>query len=243
MATATTAIAIQGKPDYAPLAIDTARQEAASGDTVTVEGIVLGGVFANGNNGIRFNSFYVMDGSGSIAVSLTEAAWQSVHLHRGEKAALQGTWDIYEAAANSKSLTAATVLWHDSAANDLPEEIETKDFAWMIDYTVDSNDNRSGDVFLLDGIIKNFDTQNGILYYVFAPDETTFDSSDKTAAKNIFRANGADLSYLDSWLDVKVSFLMGIHDKKPDYDQNGNPVAVSGGYYRYDIIPGFFRTL
>lgn len=234
-------VEIREKPTFsANDTIENLRQEATTGETVTIVGVVVGGVFGNGNDGYRYNDYYVADSSGTIEVYLTADQAGKFALEKGEQVALTGTWDIYEGAANTKSVEGATVIWHDSATNDLPLTIPSRDFSWMIDYQVDSQDNRSGDVFYMETIVKKVETTYGTAYYAFSPDATSFDTSDKTAAKNIYKASGADLSYLDPWLDGKVTVLMGIHDKKAGYDDNGEAENATGGYYRYDIIPGYF---
>ncbi len=217
-------------PTVTPDKIETLRSTGENGETIHLEAVVLGGVFDNGHTfDTRFNSYYVMDASGSIQITLTPEMAKSLILHKGEKVWVEGIWDIYAQAANSKKVINAKISYLESGEHPLPREIGTKTFQEMYDYTVDIDNNRAGDVFYMDCILKKLDTQNGTQYYVFGPETTDFETGTK---KNIYHSTGADFSYLDSFVDKKLTVLMGVHDKKAV----SSGEATTGGYYRYDLV-------
>lgn len=219
--------------------IEDLRTSAKNEDKVSLEAVVLGGVFDNGSDGHRFNSYYVMDETGTMQVTLTSDMAGKVLLSKGEKVYLNGTFDIYYKAANSKKVISASVEYVEEGEHDFPYSIPTKTFDEMYNYQVDMDNNRSGDVFYLLGILKKKDTKyGGTQYYIYAPDTTDFEFQG-THSKNIYHSSNADFSYLEKHLDTKATFLFGIHDKKAV--TNGEP--ETGGYYRYDLVDGFYTPV
>ena len=232
----TNQIEIKAKDDnYTASTVENLRSSAQDGDIVVLEGYVVGMVYDAGTTGRRKNAFYLMDGTGTMYVDLSQEMADKINFINGEKVVVEGEFDIYPAACNTKKVLSGKVLYHDCEAHDLPLSIGSKTFEEMYDFVVDNRDNRAGDVFFMDCIITKQDTQyGGTQYYVCSLD------SSNTNKKNIYHASGADLSYLDAHLDTPLTILMGIRDRKP---AQGSTELADGGYYRYDIIDGYYTLI
>lgn len=213
-------------PELTLTSISEIKKATVTADSeVTIKGVVVGGNYANGNDGQRFNAYYVMDETDSIIVNLDVTEWPEMTLESGMEVYITGVKDVYADANDAVSIRKGVVKYISETKKELPYTPETKAFGELYDTPASSENNLAGKLYYVDVLLtaKENSYSGQLQYYI------TEVGTEKT--KNIYQASKTNVdSYLSEFRDKEIHCLLGIHDAK-------------NGYYRYDIIPGTIELL
>ena len=206
---------------------DIRTDKVADDQEINVKGIVVGGVYANGNDGSRFNSYYIMDNEDSTIVNLKPTEWSEMILEKGMEVTLTGKKDVYEDANNAVSIKDVEIKFISEGKHEWPFKPETKSFKELYDTAATAENNLAGKLYYVDvKLTAEFNkNSNQLQYYI---EEI---GAANPVKKNVYQASKTNVdSFLKEFKDKEIRCLLGIHDAK-------------NGFYRYDIIPGTIELL